>query len=96
MRQMRLSPTAAAMLLIKSLVTSSAVLAAGDPSAGQTVFAAHCAVCHSTEPGVNKIGPSLAGIPCDRSTLMAARTPSTPVCRTKFVINPHGLLSKTV
>jgi cytochrome c len=50
------------MLLIKILLTSSTALAAGDPSAGQAVFATHCAVCHSTESGVNKIGPSLAGI----------------------------------
>jgi len=29
---------------------------------GPTVFNDNCAVCHSTEPGVNKLGPSLAGI----------------------------------
>ena len=26
------------------------------------MFATHCAVCHATEAGQNKIGPSLAGI----------------------------------
>jgi cytochrome c len=36
-------------------------LAAGDPEAGQRVFA-ECAGCHATAPGVNKIGPSLAGV----------------------------------
>lgn len=40
---------------------SSASLAAGDPAAGQHVFA-ECAGCHSTTPGLNKIGPSLAGV----------------------------------
>jgi len=30
--------------------------------AGETVFKRYCAVCHSMEPGTNKIGPSLAGI----------------------------------
>jgi cytochrome c len=35
--------------------------AAGDPAAGQRVFA-QCAGCHATAPGVNKIGPSLAGV----------------------------------
>ena len=39
----------------------SAAEAAGDAKAGQAVFN-RCAACHSTEPGVNKIGPSLAGI----------------------------------
>src|SRR5437870_2243116 len=59
---MKLSPISAGLLLIKTLVTSSTVLAAGDPTAGQTVFASHCAACHATAPGENKIGPSLAGI----------------------------------
>jgi cytochrome c len=40
---------------------SSPSLAAGDPAAGQRVFA-QCAGCHATAPGVNKIGPSLAGV----------------------------------
>jgi cytochrome c len=43
------------------LVSSSVVRAAGDPTAGQQVFA-RCATCHSTMPGENKIGPSLAGV----------------------------------
>jgi len=29
---------------------------------GPTVFNDNCAVCHSTESGVNKLGPSLAGV----------------------------------
>jgi cytochrome c len=61
-QQMKLTPTRAALLFIAFLVPSPAALAAGDPSAGQTVFASHCAVCHATTPGENKVGPSLAGI----------------------------------
>jgi len=49
-------------LLIKILATSSTAWAAGDPAAGEKVFAARCAVCHATALGENKIGPSLAGI----------------------------------
>jgi cytochrome c len=41
---------------------ASAGLAAGDSAAGQQFFATHCGACHATEPGVNKIGPSLAGV----------------------------------
>jgi cytochrome c len=41
---------------------SSTCLAAGDAGAGQQVFASRCSVCHTIEPGVNKIGPSLAGV----------------------------------
>jgi cytochrome c len=33
----------------------------GDAAAGESVFA-QCRTCHVTEPGVNRIGPSLAGI----------------------------------
>ena len=61
-REMKLSPIRAGLLLIKTLVMSSTALAAGDREAGQTVFASHCAACHATAPGENKIGPSLAGI----------------------------------
>jgi cytochrome c len=41
---------------------SSTGFAAGDAAAGQQVFASRCSVCHTTEPNVNKIGPSLAGV----------------------------------
>ena len=34
-------------------------IAAGDSAAGQQFF---CSACHATELGVNKIGPSLAGV----------------------------------
>jgi cytochrome c len=44
------------------LLGSSAGLAAGDRAAGQQFFVTHCGPCHATEPGVNKIGPSLAGV----------------------------------
>lgn len=33
--------------------------AAGDPAAGKTLFQQKCALCHSPEKGVNKLGPSL-------------------------------------
>lgn len=33
----------------------------GDAAAGEAVFA-QCRTCHVTDPGVNRIGPSLAGI----------------------------------
>ncbi len=38
-----------------------AASAEGDAAAGEKVFK-KCAVCHSVEPGKNKVGPSLAGI----------------------------------
>ena len=62
-----LSKTQAALVnLLSAVVTlslgSSAGLAAGDSAAGQQFFTTHCTPCHATEPGVNKVGPSLAGV----------------------------------
>ena len=45
-------------------------LAAGNPTAGKSIFASHCAVCHSTQSGVTKIGPSLAGVVGSKSGLV--------------------------
>ena len=61
----------AGLVLMAVLASSSAALAAGDPSACQTVFASHCAVCHSTQSGVNKIAPSLAGTVGSKSGTVA-------------------------
>ncbi len=45
-----------------SLLIVGRALAAGDAAAGKAVFQQNCAICHSTDPGVNKIGPSLHGV----------------------------------
>lgn len=34
----------------------------GDADAGRAIFNRQCAVCHSTQSGQNKVGPSLAGV----------------------------------
>jgi cytochrome c len=36
--------------------------AEGDPQAGEAVFKKNCSVCHTTDEGKNKIGPSLHGV----------------------------------
>ena len=43
-------------------LATSRALAAGDAAAGKQIFTTTCAACHSAQPGVNMIGPSLAGI----------------------------------
>jgi cytochrome c len=40
----------------------AAAPARADEAAGEAVFKKYCQVCHSTQAGANKIGPSLAGI----------------------------------
>jgi len=66
-KALRLSKTRTALVNLLSAVAaitlgSSAGLAAGDRATGQQFFATHCTPCHSTDAGVNKVGPSLAGV----------------------------------
>ena len=44
-----------------AMLAASSAGAAGDATVGKQVFA-RCAACHSTTPGDNKLGPSLAGV----------------------------------
>ena len=48
------------------LAAAALVLAVGTSAAraadGADMFNNDCAVCHSTDPGTNKLGPSLAGV----------------------------------
>jgi cytochrome c len=78
--------------------------AAGDAKAGQAVFS-RCAGCHSTAPGVNKIGPSLAGIVGSQSGAVAGYHFSTGMKNAKitwddasldkFLKNPNGVVHGT-
>lgn len=46
---------------LSMVVLANHALAAGDAEAGKVVFK-KCAICHSPEQGVNKVGPSLWGV----------------------------------
>jgi cytochrome c len=50
------------VLLLLALPLIAAAPARADGAAGEAVFKKYCQVCHTTEAGKNKIGPSLAGI----------------------------------
>jgi cytochrome c2 len=43
-----------------AIVSTSAALAGEDVGAGQEIYQTQCSPCHSNQPGVNGIGPSLA------------------------------------
>jgi cytochrome c len=102
---MRRSPATAGMLLINVLLASSSALAAGDPTAGEKVFASHCAVCHTTTSGDNKIGPSLAGIVGSKSgtvpgfdfsaSMKDANVTWDDTNLDKFLANPAGFIRGT-
>ncbi|HWE76175.1 MAG TPA: c-type cytochrome [Stellaceae bacterium] len=51
----------AAILATATLAFGSGIGAARAAD-GADVFNNNCAVCHSTDPGTNKLGPSLAGV----------------------------------
>jgi cytochrome c len=44
------------------LSAAGPAFAAGDAAAGKILFQQKCAICHSVDAGVNKIGPSLHGV----------------------------------
>ena len=56
---MRFLNVVVALDILTAMAASSAV--AADVEAGKTEFK-KCALCHTTEPGKNKIGPSLFGV----------------------------------
>jgi len=102
---MKLYPIRAGALLIQVLVTSSTALTAGDPTAGEKAYASHCAVCHATTPGENKIGPSLAGIVGSKSGTVPGFNFSTAMKEAnvnwydanldKYLANPSGFVHGT-
>ncbi|MGD9809801.1 MAG: cytochrome c family protein [Sphingobium sp.] len=50
-----------AAIMMSGLFMAAPASAGGDAAKGKTVFV-RCALCHELKPGVNKIGPSLAGL----------------------------------
>jgi cytochrome c len=50
------------VVFLLSLAATSQAFAAGDATAGKALFQQKCAICHSVDAGVNKIGPSLHGV----------------------------------
>jgi cytochrome c len=77
---------------------------AGDATAGKAVFS-RCAACHSANPGVNKIGPSLAGIVGSQSGavpgfnfspgMKSAKVTWDASSLDKFLKNPNGFIHGT-
>jgi cytochrome c len=85
-----------------ALLTVAAPAYADD---GPTVFNDDCAVCHSTEPGVDKLGPSLAGV-VGRSSASLKEYPYsdamqkagvtwTKLVLDKYLTNPQAMVKGT-
>lgn len=54
--------TKTAAILTTAALALGFGMSAANAADGADIFNNDCAVCHSTEPGTNKLGPSLAGI----------------------------------
>jgi cytochrome c len=79
---------------------------AAEPAAGEKVFKTKCALCHTIEPGKNKIGPSLAGIVGRPSgsiagfkyspANLAAKVTWDEATLDKYLINPKAMIPGTI
>jgi cytochrome c len=73
------------------LAASPASHAAGDPKRGAATFAQECAVCHSTQEGKNKLGPSLFAVVGRKAGSIADYIYSAPMKRSDFVWSPDKI-----
>jgi cytochrome c len=86
------------------LATARPAAAAPDIEAGKMIFK-KCALCHTNEPGKNKIGPSLFGIVGRPSASLSDYTYSdamknfkhtwTPEELDKYLQDPHAVVPDT-
>jgi cytochrome c len=90
--------------LTVSLVPLAAAHADGDVNAGKEIFH-RCAICHSPQQGVNKVGPSLFGVVGRPSAglstyhysdaLQGLKTTWTPAELDKWLSDPQALAPGT-
>jgi cytochrome c len=104
-RSLLVCAAALGISVVTSLATASEAAAApGNADAGRAFFS-RCAGCHSASPGVNKIGPSLAGIVGSESgavpgfnfspAMKNAKVTWDAGTLDKFLRNPNGFVAGT-
>jgi cytochrome c len=59
---LRLSHLISIVAFAALAVRADLSMAAIDPAAGAELFKSRCGICHSAQPGTNKIGPSLFNV----------------------------------
>jgi cytochrome c len=94
----RFSLAAAALFHSGALLATGPV---GDPVKGKAVFA-RCVICHTVEPGKNKLGPTLAGIVGSKAgevpgfnfspAMKASKIVWTPANLDKYLTNPRSFM----
>jgi cytochrome c len=103
-KDLSMRATVAITLALTALPAAHAP-AAGSAAAGKQDFAIFCAGCHSTTPGQNGIGPSLAGIVGRASggesgyqyssAMSNAHITWSAAALDRFLANPSGSVSGT-
>lgn len=91
--------------LVLAIAPISLAFAAGNQAAGRQDFTTFCAGCHSTAPGQNGIGPSLAGVVGRKSGSETGYQYSTAMTNAhvtwnsaslnRFLANPAGTVRGT-
>ena len=105
MRQIKLSPTTAGLLLINILVDVIGRVGRRRSGGREKRLCTQCAGCHRRTPGVNKIGPSLAGVVGSKSgtvpgydfsaAMKNANITWDDATLDKFLANPAGFVHGT-
>jgi cytochrome c len=91
-------------VLVVTLPLAASSAAAADIEAGKATFK-KCALCHTNEPGKNKVGPSLFGIVGRKSASLTNYNYSeamknfnhvwTPQTLDTYLTNPHEIVPGT-
>jgi cytochrome c len=91
------------MIMIATVaLLSAAGVRAQDAQDGEALFKKQCVVCHTTEAGKNKIGPTLAGIVGQKAgqvpgfaysdAMKSSGITWTPENITKYLADPKGFM----
>lgn len=80
-------------LIAMALLGAGAAILAAPPVApdGATLFKQRCATCHSTKPGQNGVGPSLAGVAGRKAAAIPGFAYSPALRNSKLVWSPDKL-----
>lgn len=97
-----LTPAVAAAVAVATLATPAA---AQTPPNGETLYRQRCGSCHTVQPGVNRIGPSLHGVVGRRAGAVAGYNYSpalrdwgqtwTPANLERYIASPRNTVPGT-
>lgn len=83
-------PILVSLTLGLAAVSTAASAQTADVAKGKTLFA-RCAICHTVQPGVNRLGPSLAGIVGRKAATVAGFNYSPAMKASALVWTPRNL-----